>query len=263
MSQQLLEQLDKKGVVTLTLNRPSVHNAFNDQLISELANRLEELDRDPSVRIIILTGAGKSFSSGADLNWMKRMATYSEEENMEDAFNLAELMYILDTLRKPTIARVNGPTFGGGVGLVACCDIAIASDQAKFSLSEVRLGLVPAVISPYVVRAIGPRHARRYFQTAELIDSSTAATIGLVHEAVVDNCLDEAVDHQVEMLLKGGPNALKACKDLIASETRSGETAAESLKRMTAELIAQLRVSDEGQEGLSAFLEKRRPAWNE
>ena len=246
------------GVTTLTLDRPDVHNAFDDELIASLTAALTAADADDSTRVVVLTGAGKSFSSGADLGWMRRMAGYDAVANRADALKLAALMRTLDTLSKPTIARVNGAAFGGAVGLIACCDIAIALDIAKFSLSEVRLGLVPAVISPYVVRAIGVREARRWCLTADAFDAPTAQRIGLVHEVAGIAGLDHAVTRQVDSLLRGGPQALAAAKRLVR---RLSPPVDDALMLETAELIAALRVSPEGQEGLTAFLEKRDPRW--
>jgi len=262
-NEMLLENRDSRGVVTLTMNRPDVHNAFNDVLGRALTERLAALQGDEAARVVVLTGAGKSFSAGADLNWMRSMAQFSEEENIEDALALAELMAVLDRLSKPTIARVNGPVFGGGVGLVSCCDIAVGTPRAKMALTEVKLGLVPAVIAPYVVRAMGPRQARRYFQTAEVMDAGTARAVGLLHEVADAEALDDRIEGFCDALLAAGPNALAASKELVAMTAEAGESAAESLKRRTAELIAQLRVSEEGQEGLAAFLEKRAPEWRQ
>ncbi len=261
MTDKLQLVRDPRGVVTVRLNRPEVHNAFDDQLIVSLTDTLLELDRDAAVRVIILTGAGKSFSSGADLNWMRSMAGYSEEDNIEDALRLAELMSVLNGLRKPSIARVNGHVFGGGVGLVACCDVVVCVDSARLALSEVRLGLVPAVISPYVVAAMGERQARRYFLSGEAIPADRARETGLVHEVVASDDLDDKVEEIVAALLAGGPEALVACKSLVANISHHGVTASQALKRRTAELIAQLRAGEEGQEGLAAFLEKRKPGW--
>jgi len=261
--EMLLENRDSRGVVTLTLNRPDIHNAFNDVLIGRLTERLSSLQDDPGVRAVVLAAAGRSFSAGADLNWMRSMANFSEAENVEDALALAELMAVLDRLAKPTIARVNGPVFGGGVGLVACCDIAVGTPRAKMSLTEVKLGLVPAVIAPYVVRAMGPRQARRYFQTAEVMSADKALALGLLHEIAEDEQLDERVEDLAGALLAAGPRALAASKELVAMTAEAGESDAESLKRRTAALIAQLRVSAEGQEGLAAFLEKRAPQWRQ
>lgn len=246
------------GVARVALARTDVHNAFDDTLIAELTATLESLDRDPEVRVVVLTGRGASFSAGADLGWMRRMAQASADENRADALRLAKLMHTLDGLSKPTIARVNGAAFGGGVGLVACCDIAIASETAKFALSEVKLGLVPAVISPYVIAAIGAREARRWFQSGETFDAAVAQRIGLVHEAVHAESLEQVVQHQCDLLLKAGPVAVKEAKALIR---RAQAADADALDSENAELIARLRVSPEGQEGLGAFLDKRRPAW--
>lgn len=261
MSDQVRVDIDERGVATVALNRPEKHNAFNQDVIQELTKTFSKLNNDDSVRVMVLTGEGKSFSAGADLNWMRSMAEYSEDENLEDSLRLAELMWTLDGMQKPTVARINGSVFGGGVGLVACCDIAVSVEEAKFALTEVRLGLVPAVISPFVIRAIGNRHARRFFLTGEAMDATLAERIGLVHEAVPADDLDEAVTVHVKRLLKGGPNALRASKELIDTIYGQGVSAREAAKLKTSRLIAQLRVSEEGQEGLSAFLEKRAPNW--
>lgn len=248
-------------VARVALDRPQVHNAFDDALVAELTEALGKLDRDPAVRCIVLTGNGSTFSAGADLNWMRGMARASEAENRNDSERLAALMRTLNTLAKPTLARVNGSAYGGGVGLVACCDIAIATDTAKFGLTEVKLGLVPAVISPYVVAAIGARQARRLFVTGEIFDAAYAQRIGLVHEAVAASALDETVDRVLHWLAKGGPLAQREAKHLAlelggALERNSGQT-----DMKNAALIARLRVSPEGQEGLTAFLDKRPPNW--
>jgi len=257
--EQLIVVRDERGVLTVTLNRPEVHNAFDDTLIRALTNALEQAARDPNIRIVVLTGAGKSFSAGADLKWMQRIARYTEEENYRDAMALAQLMATLDTLPKPTIARVNGSAFGGGAGLVACCDIALSSESAQFALTEVRLGLIPAVISPYVVATIGERMARRYFLTAERFGAQEARAIGLIHEAVPTEELDETVHRLTESILQGGPAAQTQAKDLIASVAKQPVTS--SLCEDTARRIARIRVSAEGQEGISAFLQKRPPDW--
>jgi methylglutaconyl-CoA hydratase len=261
MTDTVLLTKDTRGVTTLTLNRAEKHNAFDDAIISELTDKLVKLDNDKSVRVVVLTGAGKSFSAGADINWMRASAQYDEARNIEDALKLAELMSTLDGMRIPTIARVNGAAFGGGVGLIACCDIAVASTAAKFSLSEVRLGLVPSVISPYVIAAIGAHNARRYFLTADAITADKAREIGLIHEVAEPEKLDAAVEREVALLLKGGPKALTAAKNLIAGQVALSTSARRNLRSKTANIIAQLRVSKEGQEGLSAFLEKRLPNW--
>ena len=257
---QALQTEIQRGVATVRMNRPDVHNAFDDALIADLTAELRRLDHAQEVRVIVLAANGKSFSAGADLNWMKRMAQYSEAENLRDAVALAGLMRTLHGLHKPTVARVQGAAFGGGVGLVACCDIAIASTEALFSLSEVRLGMIPSVISPYVVAAIGERAAHRYFLTAERFSAEEARRIGLVHEAVAADKLDEAVGNMVEHLLKGGPKALAAAKKLIADVSRHALD--DSLIEDTARRIAALRVGAEGREGIAAFLEKRKTDWS-
>lgn len=261
MNAHVTTAIDGRRIATITLNRPDKHNAFDAGIIAELTTTLQALDRDVAIRAVVLTGAGKSFSAGADLGWMKAMSGYSQAENLEDSLRLAELMQVLDNLRKPTIARINGHVFGGGVGLIACCDIAIAVDGARFALSEVRLGLVPAVISPYVIAAIGERQARRFFLTAEAMDSATAKSIGLVHEIVSAEALDAAVEREIELLLAGGPEAQAAAKHLVRQVCHADTDAETHLRQTTAEIIAQIRVSDEGQEGLAAFLEKRKPDW--
>jgi methylglutaconyl-CoA hydratase len=247
------------GVATVTLNRAEVHNAFNDTVIADMTDVLRRLGADEKVRAVVLRAEGKSFSAGADLGWMQRMASYGHAENLADAGALAELMRVLNFLPKPTVARVQGAAFGGGVGLVACCDIAIASDAAAFSLSEVRLGLIPAVISPDVVAAIGERAARRYFLTAERFDAAEALRIGLVHQVVPADQLDAAVDAILARLSEGGPAAQRAAKDLIFAVAHRPVDA--GLIHDTAERIATIRASSEGREGLAGFLEKRKPAW--
>ncbi len=256
----LLTHIDNRGVATLTMNRPELHNAFDDSLIVGLTDALRELDEDPDVRVVILAASGKSFSAGADLNWMRRMADYSYEQNLADAEGLAELMRTLDTLSKPTIALVQGAAYGGGVGLVACCDIAIASSRVLFCLSEVKLGLFPAVISPYVIAAIGPRASRRYFLTAESFDAGEALLLGLVHQVVADEReLAAAADSMASRLLANSPAAMAGAKNLVAAV--SGRQVDDVLIADTAERIAAQRSSREGREGLSAFLEKRKPSW--
>jgi methylglutaconyl-CoA hydratase len=259
MNQGMLQTEIKGGVATIRMNRPEVHNAFDDVLIAALTAELRRLDPLPEARVVVLAANGKSFSAGADLNWMRRMAKYSEAENLRDAMALAGLMRTLGGVKKPTVARVQGAAFGGGVGLVACCDIAIAASEASFCLSEVRLGLIPSVISPYVIAAIGEREARRYFLTAERFDAVEARRIGLVHEVVDRGALDEAVAKTAGQLLKGGPQALAAAKKLIAEVGRRPMD--DALSADTAQRIAAIRVGAEGQEGLAAFLEKRRPDW--
>ena len=248
------------GVLHLRMDRPALHNAFDAALIAELTAALAEAGGDASLRAVVLSGAGASFSAGADLNWMRGMAAAGEAENREDALALARLMRTLDELPKPTVARVHGAAFGGGVGLVACCDIAIGLAGAKFGLTESRLGLLPAVISPYVVAAIGPRQARRWFATAETFDAAEALRIGLLHEVAADvDALDRAVERQVALLLKAGPVASAAAKQLVRDVALQPDR--DLLDHANAALIAALRVSLEGQEGLSAFLDKRTPTW--
>jgi methylglutaconyl-CoA hydratase len=256
---QSLVQDRRGGVLHVRLDRPELHNAFDAGLIRTLTLALENAGSDPAVRVVVLEGAGASFSAGADLNWMRSMAAASEAENREDALALARLMRTLDELSKPTVARVHGAAFGGGVGLVACCDVAIGVPEAKFGLTESKLGLLPAVISPYVIAAIGPRQARRWFASAEIFDAQTALQIGLLHQVVPMEQLDGAVDRQVALLLKAGPIASATAKRLVTRV--AGESDRDTLDADNARLIAQLRISPEGQEGLAAFLEKRSPAW--
>lgn len=253
-------RLTRDGAVArLRLERPELHNAFDDGLVAALTRALESLAGDPEVRVVVLEGAGASFSAGADLNWMRGMAAAGEDENRRDALALARLLRTLDELPKPTIARVHGAAFGGGVGLVAACDIAIGVPEAKFGLTESRLGLLPAVISPYVIAAIGTRNARRYFATAEVFDAAEARRIGLLHEVVDATALDDTVQRQVDLLLKAGPIAAASAKALVRNvASASGPVAIDAAN---ADLIARLRVSPEGQEGITAFLEKRKPSW--
>jgi methylglutaconyl-CoA hydratase len=252
---------DQERVRCIALNRPEVHNAFDDALIAELTAAIDDAGRDDRVHAIVLTGSGESFSAGADLNWMRSMAQAGESENREDSLRLARLMRRLQFCPKPTIARVNGAAFGGGVGLVACCDIAIGVDGAKFGLTEVKLGLVPAVISPYVIAAIGLRQARRLFLTGELFDAAAAQRVGLLHDVVPREQLDEAVQRTLGLLGKAGPLAQGEAKRLALGMAGLNEASAEKVDRENAALIARLRVSAEGQEGLGAFLAKRAPAW--
>ena len=249
----------ERGVATLTLNRPEIHNAFDDGLIRALTEALDRIEADAAARVVVLQANGKSFSAGADLNWMRRISGYTEAENLRDAEALATMVRKLNFLPKPTIAAVQGSAFGGGVGLVAACDIAVAVGAASFALSEVRLGLIPAVISPYVVTAIGERAARRYFLTAERFSAAEALRLGLVHEVVAEGELDRAVGRMVEVLLAGGPQAQAATKKLIRRVARGPLNAA--VIADTAERIAKVRAGDEAREGIAAFLEKRKPGW--
>ena len=253
-------QTDARGVATLTLNRPEKHNAFDDRMITDLLQALDNIGKDKSVRVLVLRAAGKSFCAGADLDWMRRMADYDFAQNLADARRLAQLMYRLNRLHKPVIARVQGASYGGGVGLIACCDIAIASDNAIFSLSEVRLGLIPSVISPYLIAAIGSRAARRYFLSGERFDAARALQLSLVHEVVEPESLDARLEQCIDALLNSGPCAQAAAKELIGQV--QGRAIDESLIEETARRIAEVRASDEAREGLTAFLEKRKPDWN-
>lgn len=257
--QAIFTHIDDFGRATLTMNRPEIHNAFDDVLIAAMTQELRRLEGDDRVRIVFLAASGKSFSAGADLNWMRRMADYTRKQNLTDALGLAELMKTLNFLKKPTVALVQGAAYGGGVGLVACCDVAIATTRASFCLSEVKLGLIPAVISPYVVEAIGSRASRRYFQSAEVFDAAEAHRLGLVHEVVAEDELAGAAERLVGALLKNGPGAMAAAKELVV-RVSSGPID-ETMIRDTAERIAGARASAEGKEGLGAFLEKRKPLW--
>jgi len=247
------------AIATLTLDRPEVHNAFNAELIAGLAEAFDELAEAPP-RALVLTGAGQSFSAGADLGWMRAMAEATEAENRADAERLAAMFRKLDELPCPTIARINGAAFGGGVGLISCCDIAIAAEPARFGLTEVRLGLIPATIAPFVLARIGAGNARRYMLTGERFDAATAERIGLIHETCPADELDDRIRAVSEALLAAGPRAVVECKQLIRRvatfDGGSGE-----LDAITAAWIARLRVGDEGQKGLRAFFEKRAPDW--
>jgi methylglutaconyl-CoA hydratase len=247
------------GVTTLTLNRPAINNAFDDEMINLMIIALDDCRLNNDVKIVKLTGTGKHFSAGADLNWMRRMADLDYSENQEDAGQLARLMSTLYNLNKPTIAQISGASYGGAVGLIACCDIAIASEKSLFCLSEVKIGLIPAVISPYIVKAIGERQARRFFITAEVIKSEQALNLNLVHEVVPLKELKSRVDEIVSSMLNNGPKAMGISKALV--QKVANEKLDDNLNHHTRDLIAQVRVSEEGQEGLSAFLEKRPANW--
>jgi methylglutaconyl-CoA hydratase len=253
--------IERQGPIGLiTMNRPERHNAFDDVLIGELTEAFRSMEAEDGIRLVVLSGTGKSFSAGADLNWMKRMAGFSIEENRRDAMGLAALMRTIAHLRKPTIARVQGAAFGGGVGLVACCDIAVATQDAAFALSEVKLGLIPAVISPYVVAAIGERAARRYFLTGERFSAADAWRLGLVHEITGNEAeLDDMIGAIVDAMLGASPAAQKEAKDLVRAVANRPLTS--ELVQDTAERIARVRASPEGREGVAAFLEKRRASW--
>jgi methylglutaconyl-CoA hydratase len=252
-------EIDAGRIATVTLDRPEVHNVFNDTIIAGLSGTFAALAADDRARIVVLRASGKSFSAGADLGWMQRMADYSTDDNVADAMALAGMLHTLDTCPKPTVAMVQGPAYGGGVGLVAACDVAIASRAASFALSEVRLGLIPAVISPYLIAAIGERACRRYFLTAERFSAEEAHRLGLVHEVVAPEQLEAAVAAVVARLGEGGPHAQAEAKALIRAVAR--KPLDETLRRETAERIARQRAAAEAREGVSAFLQKRQPAW--
>lgn len=256
--------VDARGVATLTLNRPDKHNALDGATMQELHAALLAIAANAQARVVVLTGAGASFCAGADIAHMRSMMGATEQQNVDDALLLVRCLRTLDELDKPVIARVNGNVYGGGVGLVACADIAIAAEAAKFALTEVRLGIVPAAISPYVVAAIGNRHARRLFLTAAPFDAIEARNVGLLHFTATAEQLDAAVATQVDHLLRGGPEALRAAKKLVRRVAVLGDRDAQFdiLGEKTARLLARLRVSPEGREGLSAFLERRKPNWH-
>ncbi|WP_041354929.1 enoyl-CoA hydratase-related protein [Nitrosococcus halophilus] len=258
MKQELLQvETDERGVCTLTFNAPARHNALDGEMVNLLLQRLQAIAKDETIRVLVLTGQGETFSSGADLHWMRSMGLEEEETNRQEARQLAALMQALNRLPQPTIARINGPAYGGAIGLIVCCDIAIATVSAEFAFKEVQLGLAPAIIAPYVVAAIGPRQARRFLLNGETIYGMLAFQLGLVHQVEDREELDGAVEAQIGRLLKAGPLALAECKRLLSRLEPGGE----SLREYTAELLARLRSSPEGQEGMAAFLEKRPPRW--
>ena len=256
---QTLEIERQNQVATVWMNRPDVHNAFDETLIAELTAACEALDADASVRVVVLAGRGKSFSAGADLNWMKRAAHNGVDENLADARALARMLRVLAELGKPTIARVQGAALGGGTGLTAACDIAVASTQAVFATSEVKFGIIPSAISPYVVRAIGARQSHRYFQSAERISAERAREIGLVHEVVAPDALDAKVQEIVAALIQGGPLSQAAAKDLIRAV--DNQPIDDAVVEDTAQRIAHLRATPEAKDGIAAFLDKRQPGW--
>ncbi len=249
---------NREAVLQITFNRPEVHNAFNSEAILELIDVFDRVIADDSVRAVVLTGEGKSFCAGADINWMREIIRYSFEQNLEESLQLAEVMYKIYTLPKPTIAMVNGAAIGGGTGFLSVCDIAVAVEEAKFGLSEVKIGLVPAAISPYVVRKIGESKAREYFLTGQRISAQKALEIGLINEVVPRSMLEERIEELIEQFLASGPEAIASCKELILNVPR---LSLEDVKEYTARMIANLRISEEGQEGMSAYLEKRKPRW--
>ena len=252
-------RIEKKDrVAWLFFNRPEVHNAFNAVLIREMTDAVNRLSQDESIRILVLTGTGKSFCAGADLNWMREIVDYSYEQNLEESTALAEVLSMIFSLPKPTIAMVNGSAIGGGTGFLSACDVAVAAEEAVFGLSEVKIGLVPAAISPYVIRKIGESKAREYFLTGRRISAVKAQEIGLVNEVVPGEDLQKAVDNLIKLLLTSGPEAIACCKELIFNVPLM---TMDEAKEYTAKMIAGLRISEEGQEGMAAFLEKRKPKW--
>jgi methylglutaconyl-CoA hydratase len=258
-TKSVLTEVGADGVATLTFNRPDVHNAIDESVIAGLTAGLRQVAADPAARVLVVVGKGKSFCAGADLNWMKRTAHYDEAQNYRDAVEFTELLALLDAMPKPTIARVHGPAYGGGAGIVAACDIALGTPEASFAFSEVRLGLIPAMISPYAVAAIGERNARRYMLTAERIDAAEAHRIGLLHQIVPPAELDGAIAAIVAHAGRNGPAAMSACKRLIANVAHGAIE--QAMREYTAREIAGIRASAEGKEGIGAFLEKRAPAW--
>lgn len=251
-----LEYRDR--VARVTLNRPQVRNAFNDIMISEMTDAFKTINNNDDLRVVVLTGEGQSFCAGADLNWMKGVINYTYEENLKDSLNLSDMFHFMFNCPLPTIARVNGTAIGGGTGMVAVCDIVIASEKAVFSLSEVKLGLVPACISPYVIRRLGDKNCREFFLTGERLTAQKALTAGLVNQVVPDDQLDKTVEERVRQLISSGPDALTWCKQLLLNAPAIPEN---DVGKYTAEIITRLRMSDEGQEGMKAFFEKRKPKW--
>ncbi|MEN2474729.1 enoyl-CoA hydratase/isomerase family protein [Burkholderia stabilis] len=261
MRYETIKVVEANRVATVTLARPDVRNAFNETTIAELTTAFEWLDAHAGVRAIVLAAEGTAFCAGADLNWMKKMAGYSDDENRADARKLARMLEAIHRCGKPVIARVHGDAYAGGVGLVAAADIAIAADGVKFCLSEARLGLIPATIAPYVVRAMGERAARRYFTTAEVFDSARAASLGFIHDAVPADALDETVAKLAAALVANGPDAVRACKQLVTDV--AGRALDATLIEQTADWIARTRAGAEAREGIASFLEKRTPSWRE
>ncbi len=257
----VVTDIDARGVARVMLSNPDRHNVFDDRLIAHLTETFGALGSDAAVRLVVLAAEGKSFSAGADLNWMRRMAGYSYDENLADAKALAGMVRTLDRLPKPTVALVQGPAYGGGVGLIAACDIVVAADHATFALTEVKLGIIPAAISPFVIGAMGVRNARRYMLTAERFDAAEALRVGLVHQVVPPRDLTETGERIVAAVLANGPRAVEEAKDLIFAV--AGRPVDEALSAETAGRIARVRASEEGREGVAAFLDKRKPGWIE
>jgi methylglutaconyl-CoA hydratase len=248
----------KGNIARITLNRPKVHNAFNDMMISELLEAYEEVAHNEKVRVVILTGKGKSFCAGADINWLKEVRTFSYEESLKETLQLGKLVNCIYSLPQPTIARVNGAAIGGGTGLVAVCDFSIAAKSAKFSFSEVKIGVIPACISPYILKRVGEKVCREFFLTGERLTADRVFKSGLINEVVDDDKLDQAVEKKIEQILTGGPKAISACKNLLREIPGMH---LEDAVNYTARLLAELRRGEEAQEGMAAFLEKRKPNW--
>lgn len=251
--------IDDRGVATITLDRPALHNAFDDELVNDLIRCFHDLEKNSKIRLVVLTGVGKSFCAGADLNWMKRMKDYSYDENLKDSQNLAELFTLINNFRTPTIARVNGQAYGGGAGLITCCDYVIAIDTVSIAFTEVRLGLLPAVISPFVIAKIGESHARATFLNGARFDTARAMNMGLVHQISSFDKLDEDLEIIIKDFLLAAPHAALLAKELI-TEVVSKSNAKEA-RNYTCEMISKVRSSAEGQEGMNALLEKRKASW--
>lgn len=251
--------IDDRGVALISLNRPELHNAFNDELIEKITNTINEADQNSKVRLIVLTGEGASFCAGADLNWMKKMKNYSEEENYQDSLKLSNMFWTLNSCKKPVIGKVNGSALGGGVGLVSCCDYVIATKEAMLGLTEVRLGLVPAVISPFVMSKMGESFARAYFMSGERFSAEKAMSMGLVHEVVEADKLHEATEKVLKSFLLAGPQAAVLAKELVLKNKEMGM--GKAIQEHTCRTIAKIRTGAEGQEGMGAMLEKRKANW--
>jgi methylglutaconyl-CoA hydratase len=245
-------------IARIFFDRPAVHNAFNSRMIKEVDDVFEKAKADKSIRVVVLSGKGKSFCAGADIKWLREIIDFSFEQNLKESLQLAEVLHKIYTLPKATVAMVNGAAIGGGIGFLSACDISVASEDAEFGLSEVKIGLVPAAISPYVVRRIGEGKAREYFLTGKRISAKKALEIGLINEVVPLKRLKVTVDDTAKLLLSSGPDAIAACKELIH---RVPEMSFNEVKKYTARMIANLRISEEGQEGMASFLEKRKPKW--
>lgn len=259
-TEDLIKVNQQEGIISLTLNAPAVRNAFDDKMIQLLLEYLEAIKEDPSCRVVVLRGEGEHFSAGANIQWMKRMKDASKEENQKDALKLAQLLYNLNHLNKPTIALIQGSVYGGALGLIACCDIILAAPNSHFCFSEVKLGLIPSIVCPYILAAIGSRPARRYMLTAEVFTADTALALGLVHEILPQTEWQTRLETLTNQIKQNAPHATSLAKELILTLAENAMPALSQVE-YTARLIAELRVSKEGQEGLSAFLEKRKAKW--